>query len=34
VETFIAEMAGMYFTEERKIAVEVGIPSYRTSSEG
>jgi hypothetical protein len=34
METFIAEMAGMHFTEERKVAVEVGIPGDRTSSEG
>jgi len=34
METFVAEVAGMHFTEERKVAIEVGIPSDRTNSQG
>jgi len=33
METFIAEMAGMGFTNERGGTVEMGIPGYRAKGE-
>lgn len=33
VETRIAEMAGVDFSDERKGAVKMGVPRYRTSSD-
>jgi hypothetical protein len=33
VETFVAEVASMDFTEERKVAIKVGVPSNCTSCE-
>lgn len=33
MESFVARVTGVHLGEERERAVEMGIPSYRTSSE-